>query len=102
MLAVWVPEGAPSETVKVPVIMPGVLGFRTTLIVQELLAARMEPQSFVAVKSPLAVIELMASGDVVSFMSDAVCAPLDPPTARLPKSSDGVESAIPGRMLTYP
>jgi hypothetical protein len=82
--------------------VPAVLGFRTTLIVHELFAAKLEPQLFVAAKSPLAAIEVMASADVVSLKSDAVCVVLDTPTVRLPKSSDEVESATPARMLTYP
>ena len=46
-LTVWVAGLALSVTVRVPVEVPVVLGEKTTAMVQELLAARLEPQVLV-------------------------------------------------------
>jgi hypothetical protein len=51
-----------SVTVRVPVRVPGAVGMKATLIVQELLALTLLPQVFVWEKSPLTVMLEMASG----------------------------------------
>lgn len=49
-----------SVTVKVPVRVPVVVGLNVTLIEQDALAARLDPQELVWEKSPLVVMLVMA------------------------------------------
>jgi len=76
---------APSLKVSAPVTAPAILGLKVTLTVQLLLAARELEQLLVAVKSPLAVIEVMLRALNPEFVRVTVWAALVVPAATVPK-----------------
>jgi hypothetical protein len=55
-LTVWVAGLALSVMVRVPVLVPVAVGLKVTLMMQEALAARLEPQVLVWEKSPLTLM----------------------------------------------
>src|SRR5262249_13108592 len=63
-----------------PVRLPPAEGVKVTLIVQFAPAARLNPQVFVCVKSPLAVMALIVSGPLPEFVSFTCCVALEAPT----------------------
>jgi len=77
---------APSLNVSAPVIAAATLGLKVTFTVQLLLAARELEQLLVALKSPLATIEVMGSAPVPELVRVTVFDALVAPAARSPKA----------------
>lgn len=70
-----------SVTEMLPVVFPVAVGVKLTLIVQELPAAREEPQLLVSVKSALAAISEMVSAAAPLLVSVTGCDGLVVPTS---------------------
>lgn len=73
-----------SVMVSVSALVPVVVGLNVTLMVHELLAARLPPQVFVWVKSPLAVMLVMLSAALPVLLRITGCDPLVVPRFWLP------------------
>jgi hypothetical protein len=68
-LTVWVAGLALSVMVRVPVLVPAVVGLKVTLMAQLAPAATLEPQVLVSEKSPLVLMLLMLSVALPMFLS---------------------------------
>jgi hypothetical protein len=68
-LTVWVEGLALSVMVRVPVLVPAVVGLKVTLMVQLAPAATLEPQVLVWEKSPLVLMLLMLRVALPVFLS---------------------------------
>jgi hypothetical protein len=85
-----------SVMVTAPVLVPPAVGLKVTLSVQEVLAARLEPQVLVWEKSPLVAMLEIVSVVLPLFARVIVSGGLVVPTTWLPKSYDAGERVTTG------